>query len=284
MTSTDDDIPPHMRLAEAVRRDIIYGHLPPGALIPDRDYGKRYHVGPVTAYRAVEDLEQENLIHRRSYNMYAAPGGPPRPAASARLGTMLAQLRETARRTPGDLATGRWKTEHVTDAEAGTWQPRDFWQAMDTKLGADGTLLKIHDNYYAGPAPAVPDPGPPDPGPPHVPRKDTAAVAAQIAARLKAREWAPGTNLPGQQDLADDHNTQPTIISLALRQLAEQGQLTPVHLGGGRYAYLVPSPGHPAPAPPGRVPAAIIVVWDDGTSTRHPLHPARPRKNKAQPP
>ena len=32
MTDTDDT-PPHMRMADAVRRDIVYGHLPPGTLI-----------------------------------------------------------------------------------------------------------------------------------------------------------------------------------------------------------------------------------------------------------
>jgi DNA-binding transcriptional regulator YhcF (GntR family) len=273
MTDTDDT-PPHMRMADAVRRDIVYGHLPPGTRIPELEYAKRYHVGPVTAYRTVEDLEDEKLVYRRSYYRYAAPGGPPDPAVTARLGTMLARLRETARRDPEDLATGQWKPRHVTDAENGTWQPRDFWAAMDTSLGADGTLLKIHDNYYAGPAPTAPDPGPPDPGPLSRPRKDTDAVAAQIAARLAAGEWAPGTTLPGQQTLAEDHATQPTLISLALRELAAQGQLTPVHLGGGRYVYLVPSPSHPATTPhPGRTPAALIVIWDDGTRTRHPLHP-----------
>jgi Bacterial regulatory proteins, gntR family len=165
MTGTDGT-PPHMRMADAVRRDIVYGHLPPGTRIPEPDYAKRYHVGPVTAYRTVEDLEDENLVYRHSCYRYAAPGGPPDPAVTARLGTILTSLRETARRDPEHLATGRWTTLHVTDAENGTRQPRDFWQAMDTSLGADGTLLKIHDNYYADPEPTAPDPGPPDPAPP----------------------------------------------------------------------------------------------------------------------
>jgi DNA-binding GntR family transcriptional regulator len=35
-----------MRIADAIRRDIVYGHLPPGARIPQHEYAARYHVGP----------------------------------------------------------------------------------------------------------------------------------------------------------------------------------------------------------------------------------------------
>jgi hypothetical protein len=63
------------------------------------------------------------------------------------------------------------------------------------------------------------------------------------------------------------------VISLALRRLAGQGHLTPVSLGGRRFAYLVPSRDHPVPVPAIRTLAAIILLWDDGTRTLHNCTP-----------
>ena len=266
------DIRPFVRMAAALRRDIAYGHIPPGALIPRYGYAERYHAGPATAHKALKVLERQGLAWSHDYIHYAAPAGPPDPAVAARLGATLARLREAADRGPADLATGRWDARHVAEAENGTWQPRDFWAAMDTALGADGTLLKVHDNYYAGPVPDAPDPGPLDPGPPvGTPRDldaEAAATGGRIAARLAAGEWPPGTILPPQQTLADDYATQPTLISLALRRLAGQDKLIPVPLGGRRFAYLVPGHDHPAPAPTARTLASVILLWDDGTRTR----------------
>lgn len=272
------DIRPHMRMAAALRRDIVYGHIPPGARIPQYEYAERYHVGPAKAHNVVKMLGREGLAWTYAHLDYAAPAGPPDPAVAARLGAVLTHARDTADRDPADLATGKWDASHVTEAENGTWQPRAFWAAMDTALGAGGTLLKVHDNYYAGPVPDAPDPGPPDPSPPPGTPRDLDAeatgIASLIAARLTAGEWPPGTILPPLQSLADDHATQPTVISLALRRLAGQGHLTPVPLGGNRFAYLFPSRDHPAPAPATRTLAAIILLWDDGTRTRHNCTPS----------
>lgn len=276
---------PHLRMAAALRRDIAYGHIPPGARIPQSEYAEPYRVGPSMAYKVFKGLERENLVCRHAYAHYATLAGPPDPAVAAHLGTMLARMREAAGHDPASLETGRWDARDVTAAEAGTWRPRDFWAAVDAALGADGTLLKVHDNYYAGPVPAAPDPGPPDPGPPAAGRDidaEAAVIAGLIAARFAAGEWPPGTVLPAQQALARHHGTQPTVISLALRQLAGQGQLTPVPLGGCRFAYLVPGRERAAPAP--RTLAAVVLLWDDGTRTRVDCAAPGPAPETGQPP
>ena len=90
------DINPQTRMAAALRRDITYGHLPPGALIPKDDYAQQYHAGFPAARKALSALISEGLIWGTIYYPYAAPAGPPDPAASARLGAVLAELRQTA--------------------------------------------------------------------------------------------------------------------------------------------------------------------------------------------
>jgi hypothetical protein len=141
---------------------------------------------------------------------------------------------------------------------------------MDTGLGAAGTLLRVHDNYYAGPAPGAPDPGPP----PGTPRDTEAAgIADLIAARLAAREWAPGTVPPTQQALAGDHAAHPAVVSLALHHLAGQGTLTP---RPPQFQPLrLPRPLRP-PGPGPRTPRTgrRHPVRDDGTRTRHHCTPA----------
>jgi DNA-binding transcriptional regulator YhcF (GntR family) len=258
-------------MAAALRRDIAYGHIPPGARLPGDEYADRYHVSRIRARKVLAALDAEGMARTYSYYHYATPAGQPDPAVGGRLGVTLTRLREATGREPADLATRRWPVQYVTEAEKGTWLPRDFWAAMDAGLGADGTLLRIHDNYYAGPVSAAPDPGLPDPGPPPPARRDPDAEAAVIAgvidARITAGAWPPGTALPSQKTLADEHAAPVTVVSLALRQLAGKGRLISVPFGGGRSAYLVPGAGDPAPA---AVPAlsAVILVWGDGTRTR----------------
>jgi DNA-binding transcriptional MocR family regulator len=74
-------------------------------------------------------------------------------------------------------------------------------------------------------------------------------IVGRIAARITAGQWPPGTALPPQKTLADDHAAAPTVISLALRQLAAQRRLIPVPFGGGRSDYLVPGTDGRPPAP-----------------------------------
>jgi hypothetical protein len=74
------------------------------------------------------------------------PARPPDPATNTRLGTILAELRQAAGLDPASLATARWAENRVTEAENGTWQPRDFWNAMDTALGADGSAVTVPGN------------------------------------------------------------------------------------------------------------------------------------------
>jgi hypothetical protein len=265
----------------ALRRDITYGHIPPGGHVDCREYATRYGVRHSAAtYQVEKALQDDGLLHDYRYHLYATPAGPPDPAVAARLGTTLAALRETARRDPASLATGQWDARDVTDAENGTWRPRGFRAAMDTAPGSDGTPLKVHDNHYAGPAPGAPDPGPPDPGPPPPPTAadHAARTAALIAALIAAGERAPGTVLPTQQELARRYATAPVIISLAMRKLANQGKLIPLPIDkhGRQLKFITPIPGHPAAAParpPERAPAltAVILLWDDGTSTRFTL-------------
>jgi ribosomal protein S25 len=270
---------PYARMDAALRRDIAYGHIPPGGHVDHYEYASRYGVGHSAAYKVSKALEDDGLLHEYLYHCYATPAGPPDPAVAARLGATLALLRETARRDPGDLATGRWDARDVTDAENGTWRPRSFWAAMDTALGSDGTLLKVHDNYYAGPVPDAPDPGPPPPPFAVGQAIDQAAqIAGLITASLAAGEWAPGTVLPTQHNLADRYATQPVIISLALRKLASQGSLIPLPIDkhGRQLKFITPVPGHPAaapPLPPECAPAltAVILLWSDGTRTHLPL-------------
>jgi len=64
-------------MAAALRRDITYGHLPPGALIPRDEYAERYHAGFPAARKALSILISESLISGDTYHPYAAPAGPP---------------------------------------------------------------------------------------------------------------------------------------------------------------------------------------------------------------
>jgi hypothetical protein len=80
---------PHLRMAAALRRDIVYGHIPPGARIPRYDYADRYHVGPAAAAKVVKALQGEGLVREHAYTDYATTAGPSDPAVGARLGAVL---------------------------------------------------------------------------------------------------------------------------------------------------------------------------------------------------
>jgi hypothetical protein len=84
-----------MVTAAALRRDIVHGHIPPGARIARQEYAERYHVGPAKAYKGVKALADEGLVWVHAYHEYTAPAGPPDPDVAARLGP---PSRDSARR------------------------------------------------------------------------------------------------------------------------------------------------------------------------------------------
>ena len=268
------DLRPFMRIAADLRRRIIAGTIPPGAQLKLADIASRYRNVPNAAVKALSTLKDERLVTWHRYKWYATPAGPPDPATGARLGVTLTRMRQAAGKAPDELSGAiGYRYGDVRGAEAGEWRPRDFWAEADTVLGADGTLLKLHDTYYAGPGPDSSDLDL-DPGPEQLPEEDdgpyppprvnpaTSRVAAEIAARITAGEWPPGTRLPSLRIFAEDHGTHQGVISQALREIAGQGILIRTD-----YGYFTPGPlPHQAPVP--RTLAAVILEWDDGSRTR----------------
>jgi len=51
---------PVARVAEAIRRDITYGHIPPGGYIDAGEYASRYNVGPHSVHKALKVIQGEN--------------------------------------------------------------------------------------------------------------------------------------------------------------------------------------------------------------------------------
>jgi Bacterial regulatory proteins, gntR family len=229
-TGGTSDPRPYVRIAAALRRAITAGAIPPGTRLDHADIAARYHAPARAAIKALTTLKGE-LVIWHEYRWYAAPAGPPAPAASTHLGATLTRLRTAAGTTPEDLAAAipsagfRVYARDIRGAEAGTWQPRHFW-AGDTALGADGTLLRLHDSGYAAPArprtAGDPDPAPDSAGeylpplPPPGLHPEAARVAAEITARIAAGHWPPGTALPTHAALAAEHSAGTPFISAAI--------------------------------------------------------------------
>jgi DNA-binding GntR family transcriptional regulator len=135
------DLRPRARIAAELRARIIHAIITPGTMLDTDEIagiaGPAFP--PRAAVQALSDLKAEGLVTRQRYRWYATPTGPPDPAAGARLGTTLATLRRAAGRTPEDLSAGRHWDGSIREAEDGAWQPREFWAAMDARLGAGGT-------------------------------------------------------------------------------------------------------------------------------------------------
>jgi DNA-binding GntR family transcriptional regulator len=284
-TGATSDPRPYVRIAAALRRAVTAGAIPPGTRLDQADIAARYHAPARAAIKALTTLKGE-LVIWHEHRWYAAPAGPPAPAVSTRLGATLTRLRTAAGTTPEDLAAAilsagfRVYARDIRGAEAGTWQPRHFWAGCDTALGADGTLLRLHDSGYAAPARprtlGSPDPDP-DPAPdstgeylPPLPPPGlhpvAARVAAEITGRITAGHWPPGTPLPTHAALAAEHSAGTPFISQALLELAGQGIVTRIPGIG----YLTPGQ-HQAPT---RTIIAVLLEWDDGTRTRLACTPA----------
>jgi DNA-binding GntR family transcriptional regulator len=283
-TGGTSDPRPDVRIAAALRRGIIGGAIPPGTLLYEADIAPRFHATANAARTAFSVLRGERLAIWHDHRWYAAPGGPADPATHARMGATLTRLRKAARRTPDELADaipGRYVNglyvnvfaRDIRDAEDGAWQPRYFWEGCDTALGADGTLLRLHDNNYNPARPATsdtPDHGEiedyvPPPAPPGL-NPHVARVAGEIAARVSAGEWPSGTPLPTQKTLAAEHYTSSPFVGQALVELAGHGILV-----------RVPGIGYLAPGlhqRPGPAVVAVVLEWDDGTRTRLACTPA----------
>jgi hypothetical protein len=155
------------RVAESLREAICSGAIAPGEQISTGAPGWPWGLNGATARSALAVVRGQGLAywHRNWY--YAAPGGPPQPGVSARLGRLLAAARAAsgvtvpmlaARVVDGNGPWGPGGREHmiglrvaaITAAEAGAWQPRRAWRHIDAALHAGGTLLHVHDNLYAG--------------------------------------------------------------------------------------------------------------------------------------
>lgn len=67
------------------------------------------------------------------------------------------------------------------------------------------------------------------------PRNLSARVTDDLRARLSSGEWAPGTRLPGEHQLAAAYGVSRATIRTALRALESQG-LTATRHGSGTYA------------------------------------------------
>lgn len=154
-----------------VREEITTGAIPPGAFLDCRDIARRHGLAGTghLVGSALARLRAEGIVYCHRNHRYAAPAGPPGPAAGAGLGAELRRRREEARLTPGELAGAprvlprAWGTfcahraEEIRAAEAGTWYERGFWAELDATLQAGGDLLRLHDRlYHPAVKPAVP--------------------------------------------------------------------------------------------------------------------------------
>jgi hypothetical protein len=149
---------PGVRIAAVLRRAITAGAIPPGTLLYQAGIAPRFHAPASAAVQAFSILRGERLVIWRKGRWCAGPGGPPGPDADARPGATLTRLRTAAGKTPDELAGAIPSRDagiyvhvfagDVRAAEDGAWQPRHFWEGCDTALGADGTLLRLHDNSY----------------------------------------------------------------------------------------------------------------------------------------
>jgi DNA-binding GntR family transcriptional regulator len=279
-TGGTSDPRPDVRIATALRRAILAGAIPPGTRLGQADIASRFSAPTNAAVKALSALRGEQLVIWHQYRWYATPTGPPDPAVSARLGVTLTRLRTAVYKTQDELADAiparpgiYIHSGDLSTAEAGTWQPRDFWQACDTALGADGTLLRLHDSYYAAPGRSDgstsegPDSGSPRCiddylPPPAAPglNSHVARVAGEIATRVLDGHWPPGSALPTQSNLASEHSTNASFVGQALMELAGQGILIRVPGIG----YLTPGIFHA----PVRAVIAVVLEWDDGSRTR----------------
>jgi hypothetical protein len=153
-------------IAAELRQAIASGAIPPGEQIRAGSPGWPCGLSGATARSALAIVRRQGLAcwHRHGY--YAAPGGSPQPAVSARLGHVLAGVRAAAGVTVGGLAArivdgdGPWgpggrqvmiglRVADIAAAEDGAWRPWWLWERVDAALDAGGTLLRVHDTLYA---------------------------------------------------------------------------------------------------------------------------------------
>ena len=267
---------PLEKVISALRADITGGVIPPGTYLDPAAVGREHGIPTAEAISALVILRDEGIVWSQHNRRYAAPAGPPDPAAGARLGRLLAQLRDETGFSLEDLyqrtrEDGHWGSrvwpDTIRAAEDGEWQYRGFWTAIDAALGADGSLLKIHDRYYAAPAGKQEPQSAPEPGTSSR-RPGLSRVTAEIRARVGAGEWPPGTPIPGKMALAKDHGTSTAYIGLALSALGAQGVLDPP-----RVSYWVPDPNLQSG---GRALVGVVLQWSDGTATPITVQPEPP--------
>jgi GntR family transcriptional regulator len=250
------------RVAGALRRDILSGQVPPGVALMSSEVKARLGCTTGEARQAMRALEGEGLLRHDRYGTWLT--GTADPAADKRMGDTLARLRNAAGLNPGELAAAAGRhPSHLDGIEAGTWKPRDIWESLDYALGADGTLLRLHDSAYA-PRPLT-GPGRREDhqasqGPPAAPAGHPYAwVTEQVRARITSGEWPPGSRLPAQLAMAEQHGTHTGGIRAALFDLAAEGLL--IHRYGEGF-YVAGQPG-----PATRAITEIIICWADGTRT-----------------
>jgi hypothetical protein len=153
------------RAADGLRQAIGSGAIAPGERIRVGSPGWPCGLSGTTARSALAIIRRDGLAYWHRHEYYAAPAGPPQPAATALLARVLAGTRDllglsvpglAARIVDGNGPWGPGGREHmislrvadITAAENGTWQPRRAWQHIDAAMRAGGTLLRVHDDLY----------------------------------------------------------------------------------------------------------------------------------------
>lgn len=149
---------PGVRIAAVLRRAITAGAIPPGTLLYQAGIAPRFHAPASAAVQAFSILRGERLVIWRK-----GPGGAPGRAARPALTPMHARglpspgcAQRPARHRMNSPAPSRPAMPASTSTyllamsalPRTAWQPRHFWEGCDTALGADGTLLRLHDNSY----------------------------------------------------------------------------------------------------------------------------------------
>ncbi len=86
MDAFDDRSPIYLQIAEGVRGAILSGQLEEGdQVMSTTQYATTYRINPATAAKAMGELVEEGLLHkRRGVGMFVAPGARERLRAERR--------------------------------------------------------------------------------------------------------------------------------------------------------------------------------------------------------
>jgi transcriptional regulator with XRE-family HTH domain len=209
-----------------------------GALIPGPSRNARPRVAGAPPLPADRDLASATRALSAGLATRRRANGLTQPELAERVGVSVTTI--------GHAETGR------------LWQSRQFWERADAVLGADESLLRLHDAYRAAGAARGQEP-------PADPDGNGVTLAHGRAAELLV--GPAGERRPGQREWQEhDAEERPAVPHDGIPAPSGVPCLSPVL-------------GQAAPGQAG--PACIMIVWGDGTVTT--VHPPETSRAPAPP-